>query len=94
MSVGSGVHSRFKVGARVGVDPNRPCHCCQFCVRGELLLVCIYLCLIPISFPGQPHFCQDGGCRDASGVFRDGGAAEYCRVPAEQVFIINVSNKS
>ena len=66
VSVGSSV-TRFRPGDNVGVDPNRPCHCCQFCVRGQV------------------HFCQEGGPRDASGVFRDGGAAEYCRVPAEQV---------
>ena len=83
VSVGSGVHSRFRVGARVGVDPNRPCHCCQFCVRGESISLASHN--LNINFSGQPHFCQDGGCRDASGVFRDGGAAEYCRVPAEQV---------
>ena len=38
-----------------------------------------------VTCPGQVHFCQYGGARDASGVFRDGGAAELCLVQAEQV---------
>merc|ERR1711973_67233 len=69
VSVGSGV-TRFKPGDNVGVDPNPPCHCCRFCVRGQV------------------HFCQFGGPRDAYGVFRDGGAAEYCRVIDQQVFLL------
>ena len=74
---------RFSPGDRVGVDPNLPCHCCQFCVRGQYDTcsrdVSRVTCL------GQVHFCQYGGARDASGVFRDGGAAELCLVQAEQV---------
>lgn len=70
VKVGEVAARKFRPGDRVGVDPNRPCHCCQFCTRGQV------------------HFCQDGGCRDASGVFRDGGCAKYCVVPAEQVFLL------
>lgn len=68
--LGSQAARKFSVGDRVGIDPNRPCHQCQFCVRGQV------------------HFCQDGGCRDASGVFRDGGLADFCVVPMEQVFLL------
>ena len=67
VELGTEAAKKFKVGDMVGVDPNRPCHTCQFCVRGQV------------------HFCQDGGCRDATGIFRDGGLAEFCQVPAEQV---------
>jgi len=70
IQLGPQAEKRFKVGDKVGVDPNRPCHQCQFCVRGQV------------------HFCQEGGCRDATGIFRDGGLAQYCRVPAEQVFVL------
>jgi len=70
VDLGTDAAKKFKVGDRVGVDPNRPCHTCQFCVRGQV------------------HFCQDGGCRDATGIFRDGGLAEFCQVPAEQVFLL------
>jgi len=70
VELGTKAAIRFQIGDKVGVDPNRPCHNCQFCVRGQV------------------HFCQDGGCRDASGVFRDGGLAEFCRVAAEQVFLL------
>jgi len=70
VELGSEAAKKFKVGDRVGVDPNRPCHTCQFCVRGQV------------------HFCQDGGCRDATGIFRDGGLADFCQVPAEQVFLL------
>jgi len=78
VDLGSEASKKFKVGDRVGVDPNRPCHTCQFCVRGQV------------------HFCQDGGCRDATGIFRDGGLAEMCCVPVEQVFLLpeSVSLKS
>ena len=33
----------------------------------------------------QWSYPQEGGCRDATGIFRDGGMAQYCRVPSEQV---------
>ena len=75
---------RFSPGDRVGVDPNLPCHCCQFCVRGQYDTRVVKTCH-DVTCPGQVHFCQYGGARDASGVFRDGGAAELCLVQAEQV---------
>ena len=66
------------------MDPNLPCHCCQFCVRGQYDTRVVKTCH-DVTCPGQVHFCQYGGARDASGVFRDGGAAELCLVQAEQV---------
>jgi len=70
VALGGRAALRLKVGDKVGVDPNRPCHECQFCVRGQV------------------NFCLEGGPRDAVGIFRDGGMAKYCKVPAEQVFVL------
>ena len=37
VTMGPGAGNKFSVGDNVGVDPNLPCHRCQFCVRGERL---------------------------------------------------------
>ena len=39
-------------------------------------------------FKGKPHFCPTGGIRSAIGLWRNGGWAHFCRVPAAQVFPI------
>ena len=37
VSKGPMAGDKFSVGDQVGVDPNLPCHRCQFCVRGQVL---------------------------------------------------------
>eukprot|EP00058_Branchiostoma_floridae_P009095 XP_002594583.1 hypothetical protein BRAFLDRAFT_121731 [Branchiostoma floridae] len=65
--------SSLKVGDRVCVNPNGNCNGCRFCIQG------------------QPHFCITGksakNIRDL-GIFWDGAMAEFCMVPADQVFRI------
>ena len=36
VSKGPMAGDKFSVGDQVGVDPNLPCHRCQFCVRGQV----------------------------------------------------------
>ncbi|CAH1240694.1 SORD [Branchiostoma lanceolatum] len=65
--------SSLQVGDRVCVNPNGNCNGCRFCIRG------------------QPHFCTTGksakNIRDL-GIFWDGAMADFCMVPADQVFRI------
>ena len=35
---------------------------------------------------GGYHLCQTSGINNTVGIFRDGGWAQYCKVPAEQVY--------
>ncbi|XP_023330520.1 D-arabinitol dehydrogenase 1 [Eurytemora carolleeae] len=37
---------------------------------------------------GQVNHCQNGGTRDAVGIFRDGGMAGFCLVPVDQVHLL------
>lgn len=39
-------------------------------------------------FKGKPHYCPTGGIRSTIGLWRNGGWANFCRVPAAQVFPI------
>lgn len=57
----------FRPGDRVAVDPNIPCHSCEFCRKGR-----INLCTRLIAL----------------GVDIDGGFAEYCIVPLDQLFAL------
>lgn len=64
VEVGEGIEG-FAPGDRVAVDPNIPCHKCEFCRKGRVNL-CTGL--------------------KALGVDIDGGFAEYCIVPLDQLF--------
>lgn len=64
VEIGEGVEG-FLPGDRVAIDPNIPCHRCEFCRKGRVNL-CTGL--------------------KALGVDIDGGFAEYCIVPEEQLF--------
>ncbi len=64
VEVGEGLEG-FLPGDRVAVDPNIPCHRCEFCRKGRVNL-CTGL--------------------KALGVDIDGGFAEYCLVPQDQLF--------
>ena len=61
----------------------------HFCQVGSVLLHPTLIgYILTIKYNSHRHHhdqCQEGGCRDATGIFRDGGLAQYCRVPAEQV---------
>ncbi|KAJ9582181.1 hypothetical protein L9F63_003468, partial [Diploptera punctata] len=35
---------------------------------------------------GNYHYCKTGALNNAVGIFRNGGWAQYCKVPAEQVY--------
>ncbi|CAH1799928.1 unnamed protein product [Owenia fusiformis] len=37
---------------------------------------------------GRENMCDTGGCRSSVGVFRDGGFAEYSRIPCDYVFCL------
>ena len=34
---------------------------------------------------GKPNYCETGGHRSTVGFYRDGGWAQYCEIPKEQV---------